>query len=78
MTTNGKIAYVRQFMQLVAKAESYKDAIPHASFVRGLLSAWGMADRSISLESYKDLTNDLEIMMEVKRNLPVVQNKELF
>ena len=77
MTTQQRLDYIRSFLALVAKAGTYRDAISHASFVRGLL-AMCFRDQSIELEDYRNLTNELETMMEVKRNIPIIPEKELF
>lgn len=77
MTTQQRLDYIRSFLSLVAKADSYRSAVSHASFVRGLL-AMCFRDQSIELEDYRSLTQDLETMMEVKRNIPIIPEKELF
>jgi len=68
MTTDDKEKYIQMMMKLVTGAESYERARDHASFVRGILSAWN-ADGSISIESFTQYCTDLELYMGVKRNL---------
>lgn len=70
MTTEQKIAYIQSFMKLIASAQTYRDAIGHASFVRGILAAWNR-DFTISLETFKRFNDDIEVMMGVKRQLPL-------
>lgn len=70
MTTDQKIAYIQSFVKLIASANTYRDAIGHASFVRGILAAWNR-DMTISLETFKKFNDDIEIMMGAKRQLPV-------
>jgi len=77
VTTQDKIEYIRSFMTLITKAESYHSAISHASFVRGML-AMCFRDQTIPLEDYSVLSQDVETMMEVKRNMPSAIDRELF
>lgn len=80
MTTQQRLDYIRSFFSLVTKADTYRDAIVQAAFVRGLL-AMCFRDQSISIEDYRQFCQDLETMMEVKRNIPTIPTipeKELF
>lgn len=70
MTTEQKLNYIDSFMKLIVSAQTYRDAVSHASFVRGILAAW-FSDMTITLDSFKKYNNDIEIMMDVKRKLPV-------
>lgn len=70
MTTDQKIRYIQSFMKLIVAAQTYRDAASHASFVRGILAAWN-ADMTISIETYKQYSDDIEVVMNVKRQLPV-------
>jgi hypothetical protein len=70
LTTEQKIAYIQSFVKLVTAAQTYRDAVSHASFVRGLLAAYN-ADMTITIETFKQISDDLEVIMDVKRKLPV-------
>ncbi|QHZ60107.1 hypothetical protein PJKIFABJ_00171 [Pseudomonas phage PE09] len=70
MTTDDKILYIQSFMRLVSRAETYRDAAAHSNFTRGIISAWH-ADLTLPSTMYKQLLDDLEIIMAVKRNLPM-------
>lgn len=70
MTTDQKIDYIRSFLKLVVNSQTYYDALVHSNFVRGMLAAYH-ADQSISTNSFKELCNDLEVVMGVKRMLSV-------
>lgn len=70
MTTEEKIAYIRSFLSLVASAQTYRDALSHAGFVRGLLAAWNR-DYTITLATFREISEELEVVMGVKRNLQV-------
>lgn len=76
MTTEEKIKYIEGFIRLIAKAEDYQAANSHAFFTRGILAAWN-TDLSISSVQYSQLYTDIDVIMEVKRKLPV-DRKELF
>lgn len=70
MTTDKKLRYIDSFYRLIVTAQTYRDAIAHANFTRGVLAAY-WADMSVSLEDYKRISGDIEVVLEVKRNLPV-------
>lgn len=70
MTTEQKIRYIRSFMKLVSDAQTYRDACAHSNFVRGMLAAYN-ADLTISMDTFKEINADLEVIMEVKRKLPI-------
>lgn len=70
MTTEQKIAYMQSFMKLIVNAQTYRDAVGHASFVRGMLAAWN-ADMTITIDTFKQYSADVEVIMEVKRKLPL-------
>ena len=70
MTTDQKLRYIDSFMKLIVNAQTYRDAVGHASFVRGILAAWN-ADTTITIDSFKKYSDDIEVVMEVKRKLPV-------
>ncbi|QNO00328.1 hypothetical protein QGX21_gp079 [Pseudomonas phage phiPsa315] len=69
MTTDDKIKYIRSFMRLVSRAETYRDASAHSNFVRGMITAWHR-DYTLPGADYKQLLADLDVMMAVKYNLP--------
>ncbi|UAV90018.1 hypothetical protein REC_169 [Pseudomonas phage REC] len=70
MTTDQKARYIESFMKLIVNAETYRDACAHSNFVRGILAAWN-ADLTITLDMFKQYNHDIELVMEVKRKLPV-------
>lgn len=70
MTTEQKIAYIQSFMKLVVNAQTYRDASAHASFVRGILAAWN-SDMTITVSTFRQMSSDLEVVMDVKRSLPM-------
>lgn len=70
MTKEDKIRRIQSHMKLVVNAQTYRDALNHCCFIRGTLSAWTL-DGSLDQESYKQFNDDLEVVMEVKRKLPV-------
>lgn len=77
MTSEEKLSYIERFMNLVDQEPTYRGAIAHASFTRGVLAAY-FADQTIALKDYKAITTRLETMMEEKRLIPVIPEKELF
>lgn len=70
MTTQDKIKYIQTFMKLVVDAKTYRDACAHSNFVRGMLAAYS-ADTTITMETYRQFNEDIEVVMEVKRKLKV-------
>lgn len=70
MTTDQKLRYIDSFMKLIVNAQTYRDAVGHASFVRGILAAWN-ADMTITIDSFKQYSADIELVMDVKRKLPL-------
>jgi hypothetical protein len=70
MTTDQKIKYIQSFYKLVVAAQTYRDAVSHATFVRGLLAAWH-ADMTITTDQFRSISEDIEVVMQVKRNLTV-------
>lgn len=70
MTTQDKIKYIESFTSLISRATTYRDALSHAMFVRGMLAAYH-ADNTISIDEFKRLSFDVETIMEIKRKLPV-------
>lgn len=69
MTTEDKLKYIQGFMKLTSEATTYRDALSHCNFTRGVLAAY-LADRTIKLVDYHAFTYDLDIVMDVKRKLP--------
>lgn len=69
MTTEQKLSYIADFMRLVTSARTYRDACAHSNFVRGITNAWRV-DGSITVDQWQVINKDIEIVMEVKRNLP--------
>lgn len=65
MTSDKKIEHIRNFISLVRDEEDYNSAYSHASYTRGLLSAW-MMDMTISVEDWTVLTSELEEVMANK------------
>jgi hypothetical protein len=57
-------------MKLIVASQTYRDAIGHACFVRGILAAWN-ADMTINVEMFRLFSADIEVIMEVKRKLPL-------
>lgn len=70
MTTEQKVRYIDSFMKLIASSQTYRDAVNHASFVRGILAAWH-ADLTITTDTFKQYNYSIELVMEMKRKLPV-------
>lgn len=66
MTTDQKIAYIQDFVKLVSRATNYDSAWSTANFTRGVLAAW-RADLSISSETFKTESENLELIMGIKR-----------
>ncbi|UAV84627.1 hypothetical protein PHB09_132 [Pseudomonas phage PHB09] len=77
MTTDDRIKYIESFIRLIAKSESYDQAYCHANFTRGLLAAWNI-DNTISTIQWKRLYDEVDLILDVKRNIPKVVDKELF
>ena len=77
MTSDQKIAYLGQFVDLVKAAKDYDSAIRHCTFTRGLLAAW-YADLTISHESYDSIYNELQGIIDEKRELPVIKEEPEF
>lgn len=69
MTTDQKLRYIESFRKLLVSTDTYQAALSHSTFLRGILAAWN-ADASISLEDFKKLYDEVEIIMDVKRKLP--------
>lgn len=70
MTTDQKIAYLRDFMKLISNSTTYRDALSHSNYIRGMAGAW-RADNTLSVDNYNRIIEDIDVMMEVKRNLPM-------
>jgi hypothetical protein len=70
VTTEEKIKHIQSYMSLIAFATTYRDALSHSCFLRGMLRAWRL-DGSIAEETYNNHQNKIEHIMIEKRKLPV-------
>lgn len=70
MTNEQRIKYVQSFIVLVKDSLTYREALSHSTFARGVLAAW-FADMTIRTDQYKSLMGELDDIMAVKRTLPL-------
>lgn len=70
MTSDQKVKYVEDFISLVAEAATYRDAIAHANFARGLMWAWH-TDLTIRTDQFHNLETQVHKLLEEKRKLPM-------
>jgi hypothetical protein len=70
VTTEQKIKYIQSFYKLIVESKTFREASSHSAFTRGILAAWH-ADMSVSSAQYRSMCEDIEVVMQVKRNLTV-------
>lgn len=70
MTNEQKIKRIKDCMELTAESLTYRDALSHSNYGRGMAKAW-YEDESISFFQYCDLTDEFDNIMAVKRQLPM-------
>lgn len=70
MSNEQKIKYVESFIELARAATTYREALSHSTFSRGVLAAW-FSDMTIRTDQYKSLLTVLDDIMAVKRTLPM-------
>jgi hypothetical protein len=71
MITEQKLHYIESCRKLVVNAETYESAVAHSNFTRGVLAAWN-ADMTITLDTFRSVTADLDTIMAVKRQAPKI------
>lgn len=69
MTYEQRLERIRGFIQLVRDAETCQSAVSHATFTRGMLSAW-FCDGSISVPVYGEFCDELNLILLEKYKLP--------